>query len=45
MNDEGVIKVNLRNIEISDGVVNGLRSGKYLQLMFIDHGNGIEEVI
>ena len=43
MNDEGVIKVNLRNIEISDGAVNGLRPGKYLQLMFIDHGNGIEE--
>ncbi|MEC8691574.1 MAG: ATP-binding protein [Verrucomicrobiota bacterium] len=43
MNDEGVIKVNLRNIEISDGEVNGLRPGKYLQLMFIDHGNGIEE--
>ena len=43
MDDEGVIKANLSNVEIIEGEVNGMPSGKYLRLTFIDHGKGISK--
>ena len=43
MNDEGVIKANLSNVEIIEGEVKGVPSGKYLRLTFIDHGKGISK--
>ncbi len=43
MHDSGTIFVNLNNIELTEHCVEGLESGKYLQLEVIDHGCGISE--
>ena len=43
MDDEGVIKANLVNADLEDDDVQGLRAGKYLKLVFIDHGRGISK--
>ena len=43
MDDEGVIKANLDNTELQNGDIQGLNAGKYLKLVFIDHGRGISK--